>query len=133
MDSLINPPAIDKSGTAIRRTRQANCRRFPIQTQCAEGIDYITVHCGVTRGAVARTHAEDRVAGIVSRGGALLAAWMDRNGRENPLLEDYDALLDIAFRYDVTLSLGDGLRPGAVSDATDAAQIEELLVIDKLK
>ena len=103
-----------------------------IETQCAEGIDYITVHCGVTRGAVARTHAEDRVAGIVSRGGALLAAWMDRNGRENPLLEDYDALLDIAFRYDVTLSLGDGLRPGAVSDATDAAQIEELLVIGKL-
>lgn len=103
-----------------------------IEAQCAEGVDYITVHCGVTRRAVARTHAEDRVAGIVSRGGALLAAWMERNDRENPLLEEYDRLLDIAFKYDVTLSLGDGLRPGAVSDATDAAQIEELLVIGEL-
>lgn len=103
-----------------------------IEAQCAEGIDYITVHCGVTRQAVARTHAQDRVAGIVSRGGALLAAWMERNNRENPLLEEFDRLLDIAFTYDVTLSLGDGLRPGAVSDATDAAQIQELLVIGEL-
>jgi phosphomethylpyrimidine synthase len=103
-----------------------------IESQCAEGIDYITVHCGVTRQAVARTHAGDRVAGIVSRGGALLAAWMHRNDRENPLLEEFERLLDIAFQYDVTLSLGDGLRPGAVSDATDAAQIEELLVIGEL-
>ena len=103
-----------------------------IEAQFAEGIDYITVHCGVTRQAVARTHAQDRVAGIVSRGGALLAAWMERNNRENPLLEEFDRLLDIAFTYDVTLSLGDGLRPGAVSDATDAAQIQELLVIGEL-
>jgi phosphomethylpyrimidine synthase len=103
-----------------------------IEAQCADGIDYITVHCGVTRQAVARTHAQDRVAGIVSRGGALLAAWMERNNRENPLLEEFDRLLDIAFTYDVTLSLGDGLRPGAVSDATDAAQIQELLVIGEL-
>ncbi|NLW80393.1 MAG: phosphomethylpyrimidine synthase ThiC, partial [Desulfovibrionales bacterium] len=103
-----------------------------IAAQCAEGIDYITVHCGVTRRAVAQTHAQDRVAGIVSRGGALLAAWMERNNRENPLLEEFDHLLDIAFQYDVTLSLGDGLRPGAVSDATDSAQIHELLVIGEL-
>ena len=103
-----------------------------IEAQCAAGVDYITVHCGVTRQAVARTHAQDRVAGIVSRGGALLAAWMERNNRENPLLEEYERLLDIALRYDVTLSLGDGLRPGAVSDATDAAQIHELLVIGEL-
>lgn len=103
-----------------------------IEEQCAAGIDYITVHCGVTRQAVARTHAQDRVAGIVSRGGALLAAWMERNDRENPLLEEFDRLLDIAFTHDVTLSLGDGLRPGAVSDATDAAQIQELLVIGEL-
>jgi phosphomethylpyrimidine synthase len=103
-----------------------------IETQCAAGIDYITVHCGVTRQAVARTHAKDRVAGIVSRGGALLAAWMDRNNRENPLLDEYEKLLEIAYRYDVTLSLGDGLRPGAVSDATDSAQIQELLVIGEL-
>ena len=103
-----------------------------IEAQCAGGIDYITVHCGVTRQAVARTHAKDRVSGIVSRGGALLAAWMERNNRENPLLEEYEKLLDIAFRYDVTLSLGDGLRPGAVCDATDSAQIQELLVIGEL-
>lgn len=103
-----------------------------IEEQCADGLDYITVHCGVTRQAVARTLSERRVAGIVSRGGSLLAAWMERNGKENPLLEEYDRLLNIAFRYDVTLSLGDGMRPGAVSDATDAAQIEELLVIGEL-
>lgn len=103
-----------------------------IEAQCAEGIDYITVHCGVTRQGVARTLGQDRVAGIVSRGGALLAAWMERNDRENPLLEHFDRLLDIAFHFDVSLSLGDGLRPGAVSDATDAAQIQELLVIGEL-
>lgn len=103
-----------------------------IDAQCAQGLDYITVHCGVTRRGVSFSMAEDRVTGIVSRGGSLLAAWMERNKRENPLLEDYDRLLDIAFKYDVTLSLGDGMRPGAVSDATDAAQIDELLTIGRL-
>ncbi|MBF0101350.1 MAG: phosphomethylpyrimidine synthase ThiC [Desulfobacterales bacterium] len=103
-----------------------------IEAQCAEGIDYITVHCGVTQGSYALAMSPDRITGIVSRGGALLAAWMQYNKKENPLYEEFDRLLKIAFAYDVTLSLGDGLRPGCVSDATDPAQIEELLILSEL-
>lgn len=103
-----------------------------IERQCAQGLDYITVHCGVTRDASVMAGNEDRVAGIVSRGGALTAAWMHHNDRENPLFEDFDRLLDIAFAYDVTLSLGDGLRPGAVADASDSAQFQELVVLGRL-
>jgi phosphomethylpyrimidine synthase len=101
-----------------------------IAEQCRQGVDYITVHCGVTRRASAlATAGSGRICGIVSRGGALLASWMHHQRRENPLFEDFDRLLNIAFEYDVTLSLGDGLRPGAVADATDGAQIEELVTL----
>ncbi len=103
-----------------------------IERQCSEGLDYITVHCGVTRRAVSLAGGSNRVAGIVSRGGSLLAAWMHYHRKENPLYEQFDRLLDIARKYDVTLSLGDGLRPGAVADATDGAQIEELVVLGEL-
>ncbi len=103
-----------------------------IEEQCQQGIDYITVHCGVTQKASRLAREGDRVAGIVSRGGALLASWMHHNQQENPLYADFERLLAIAFKYDVTLSLGDGLRPGAIADATDAAQIEELVVLGGL-
>ena len=103
-----------------------------IEEQCRQGVDYITVHCGVTRQAGALAMGNNRVADIVSRGGALLASWMHHNQRENPLYEEFDRLLAIACKYDVTLSLGDGLRPGAVADATDAAQVEELVVLGGL-
>jgi len=103
-----------------------------IETQCRQGIDYITVHCGVTRQAVALAGERDRVGGIVSRGGALLASWVHYHQRENPLFADFDRLLAIALQYDVTLSLGDGLRPGAIADATDRAQIEELVALGGL-
>ncbi len=103
-----------------------------IEQQCAEGIDYITVHCGVTRQTYSLADQKNRIAGIVSRGGSLLAAWMFHHNKENPLYEEYDRLLEIAFKYDVTLSLGDGLRPGAVADASDKAQIKELVVIGEL-
>lgn len=103
-----------------------------IERQCEEGIDYITVHCGVTRRSYALADRTNRVTGIVSRGGSLLAAWMHHHHRENPLYEEYDRLLDIAFKYDVTLSLGDGLRPGAIADASDQAQFEELIIIGEL-
>ena len=73
-----------------------------------------------------------RIAGIVSRGGSMLASWIARSGRENPLYEQYDRLLEIAFEHDVTLSLGDGLRPGATADATDAAQLHELMTLGEL-
>ena len=103
-----------------------------IEKHARDGVDFITVHCGVTREAVRRLDAGERVAGIVSRGGSMLASWIARTGEENPLFAQYDRLLDIAFTYDVTLSLGDGIRPGATADATDAAQIQELLTLGEL-
>ena len=103
-----------------------------IETHAKDGGDFVTVHCGVTREAVRRLDADGRIAGIVSRGGSFLASWMARTGEENPLLEQYDRLLDIAFDHDMTLSLGDGIRPGATGDATDAAQIQELLTLGEL-
>jgi len=90
------------------------------------------VHCGVTRQAIARLRAQRRVADVVSRGGAFLMGWILHNEKENPLYEHYDRLLDIARRYDVTLSLGDGMRPGSLADATDRAQVEELLTLGEL-
>jgi phosphomethylpyrimidine synthase len=103
-----------------------------IGNHCRDGVDFITMHCGVTRRAIALLKAQGRVAGIVSRGGSFLAAWMLHHERENPLYEQFDRLLDIAREYDVTLSLGDGLRPGALADATDRAQIEELITLGEL-
>ncbi len=103
-----------------------------IEDQCAEGLDYITVHCGVTREVVRRLEHFQRVIPMVSRGGSILMHWMEKNDKENPLYEDFDVLLDIAHTCDVTLSLGDGLRPGAVVDATDGPQVEELIVIGEL-
>jgi phosphomethylpyrimidine synthase len=103
-----------------------------IEQHAKDGVDFVTVHCGVTRDAVRRLDTGGRIAGIVSRGGSMLASWIARSGRENPLYEHYDRLLDIAFEHDVTLSLGDGLRPGATADATDAAQIHELMTLGDL-
>ena len=103
-----------------------------IEEQCRDGVDFITVHCGVTQGAIARLKSQGRVADIVSRGGAFLTGWMLHNERENPLYEQYDRLLEIAKQWDVTLSLGDGMRPGSTADATDRAQVEELLTLGEL-
>jgi len=95
-----------------------------------QGVDFATVHCGVTRAALPLL--AKRVTGVVSRGGAFLTAWMRRHGRENPLFEHYDRLLAIAREHDVTLSLGDGLRPGCLADATDKAQLHELKILGDL-
>lgn len=103
-----------------------------IEDQCAEGLDYITVHCGVTKEVVRRLDYYHRIMPSVSRGGSILMHWMEKNDKENPLYEDYDALLNIALKYDVTLSLGDGFRPGTVVDATDGPQVEELIVLGEL-
>ncbi|MFH1241917.1 MAG: phosphomethylpyrimidine synthase ThiC [Pseudomonadota bacterium] len=103
-----------------------------IEKQCAEGLDYITVHCGVTRSVVRRLDYYERLMPSVSRGGSILMHWMEKNNKENPLYEDFDALLDIADTYDVTLSLGDGFRPGTVVDATDGPQVQELIVLGEL-
>jgi phosphomethylpyrimidine synthase len=103
-----------------------------IEENAREGVDFITVHCGVTRSAIAALKEQGRVTDIVSRGGAFMTGWMLHNDRENPLYECYDRLLEIARRYDVTLSLGDGMRPGCLADATDRAQVEELTVLGGL-
>ncbi len=103
-----------------------------IEEQAREGVDFMTVHCGVTRHALERLKAEGRVTDIVSRGGAFLACWIIANQAENPLYEQYDRLLEIARAHDVTLSLGDGLRPGCLADATDRAQISELITLGEL-
>jgi len=103
-----------------------------IEAQAADGVDFITVHCGLTRAALEMLKDQGRVTDIVSRGGAFLTTWMLHNDRENPLYEYFDRLLDIAKKYDVTLSLGDGLRPGCLADATDRAQIHELMTLGQL-
>jgi len=97
-----------------------------------DGVDFVTVHAGVTRQALAALEQRPRVAGIVSRGGSLLAEWMRRTGRENPLFEDFDRLLALARESDMVLSLGDGLRPGSLADAGDAAQYQELRTLAQL-
>lgn len=104
-----------------------------IEQHAEEGVDFVTVHCGVTRKAIERLREERRVLDIVSRGGSFLLEWMIYNDKENPLYEHYDRLLEIAKKYDLTLSLGDGLRPGCLEDATDRSQIEELLTIGELR
>jgi phosphomethylpyrimidine synthase len=103
-----------------------------IELQAEEGVDFITVHCGVTRTAVERLRNTRRLLGVVSRGGSFLIEWMIYNGKENPLYEHYDRLLEIAKKYDVALSLGDGLRPGCLTDATDRPQVEETIVLGEL-
>jgi phosphomethylpyrimidine synthase len=103
-----------------------------IEGQAEEGVDFITVHSGLTIKAIRRLRQEGRVLDIVSRGGAFLLEWMIYNEKENPLYEHFDRLIEIAKRYDMTLSLGDGLRPGCIADATDRAQVEELLTIGEL-
>jgi phosphomethylpyrimidine synthase len=104
-----------------------------IENHAKEGVDFVTVHCGLTRKAVERLQEEGRILDIVSRGGSFLLEWMIYNDRENPLYEHYDRLLEIAKRYDLTLSLGDGLRPGCLEDATDRSQLEELVTIGELR
>jgi phosphomethylpyrimidine synthase len=103
-----------------------------IERHGEDGVDFITVHCGVTGAAIGLLRQAPRVAGVVSRGGAILTEWIIRNERENPLYEQFDRLLDVARRHDMTLSLGDGLRPGCLADATDRPQIQELVTLGEL-
>jgi phosphomethylpyrimidine synthase len=103
-----------------------------IRRQAEDGVDFVTVHCGVTRRIVESEALRRRVCGIVSRGGMFLAHWIRRHRQENPLYERFDEVVDIAREFDVTLSLGDGLRPGAIADAMDPPQVEELLVLAEL-
>ncbi len=100
-----------------------------IEEQAADGVDFMTIHSGVTQKGLAAIKREGRLTNIVSRGGSFLAVWMIANKRENPLHQSFDEIVKIAKKYNVTLSLGDGLRPGSIADSTDKAQIQELTTI----
>ena len=103
-----------------------------IEEQVEEGIDFITVHCGVNMDIVSRINQNQRIIDVASRGGSFLWAWIMKNEKENPLYAEFDRLLDIALAYDVTLSLGDGMRPGSIVDATDGPQVQELVILGEL-
>jgi phosphomethylpyrimidine synthase len=103
-----------------------------IESHCRQGVDFLTLHCGVNLQTVARFKEVKRLMGAVSRGGTIIMEWIQHNRRENPLYEQYDRLLEILARHDVAVSLGDGFRPGALADATDRVQIEELTVLGEL-
>ena len=102
------------------------------ETHAMDGVDFMTIHAGLNRKTAERFRNNERITNIVSRGGSLLFCWMEMTGNENPFYEHFDRILDIARKYDVTLSLGDACRPGCVNDATDASQIEELITLGEL-
>ncbi len=104
-----------------------------IEAQMEEGVDFITVHCGITKELIEKYPPELRLEGIVSRGGAITAAYIRSTGKENPLYEHYDRLLDLSEKYDCVLSLGDGMRPGALYDASDSLEIGEQEVLGELQ
>lgn len=122
--------AISKHGAVVKMTADEIFE--VIEEHAREGVDFITVHCGVTQKAISRLKSEGRLTEVVSRGGSFLIGWIIYHEQENPLYEQYERLLELARKYDVTLSLGDGLRPGSLSDASDRAQFEELLTIGEL-
>ena len=103
-----------------------------IEKQAEDGADFMTIHCGVTRAAIEKMRSQKREMDIVSRGGSFIAGWILHNEKENPLYEHYDEILDICEKYDVTISLGDGMRPGCIADATDRAQLTELITLGEL-
>lgn len=103
-----------------------------VERHAEDGVDFMTIHCGMNRQTAERVKKNKRLTNIVSRGGSLLFAWMELNDQENPFYEYYDRLLDICEKYDVTISLGDACRPGSINDSTDAAQIEELITLGEL-
>jgi len=122
--------AIDNRGAIVNATVDEIFA--VIEEHAKDGVDFMTVHCGVTQESLARLKKQGRKTDIVSRGGAFLIGWMLHNDKENPLYEYYDRLLDLAVEYDFALSLGDGLRPGCLADATDRAQIQELIILGEL-
>src|SRR3989338_4334578 len=103
-----------------------------IEREGEDGVDFVTVHCGVTLDTVKKMNEEGRLLDIVSRGGALLAKWMSYTKEENPLYSQFDRLIEIAKKYDMVLSLGDGLRPGCLADATDRGQVHETIILGEL-
>jgi len=122
--------AVESGKSVVQMTAREMIAAF--EKHARDGIDFFVVHCGVTRESVQRLRNDKRLAQIVSRGGAFVVEWMIYNDAENPLYERFDEILGIAKEYDVTLSLGDGMRPGCLADATDRCQVQELLIQGEL-
>ncbi|ERT58360.1 phosphomethylpyrimidine synthase ThiC [Megasphaera vaginalis (ex Srinivasan et al. 2021)] len=127
-------PMYDAVGMLDKELKDISVEEFfdVVQKHAEDGVDFMTIHCGMNRKTAERIKRNPRLTNVVSRGGSLLFAWMEMNDQENPFYEYYDRLLDICEEYDVTLSLGDACRPGCTHDATDAAQIEELITLGEL-
>jgi phosphomethylpyrimidine synthase len=103
-----------------------------IAKQAEDGVDFMTIHCGITKNTLERMDSQQRLMGVVSRGGSFTIEWMSHHNKENPLYENFDYLLDILKEHEVTLSLGDGIRPGCLVDATDRNQVQELIHLGEL-
>ena len=103
-----------------------------VKMHAEDGVDFMTIHCGINKETAAKFKRNKRLTNIVSRGGSIIFAWMEMTGEENPFYEHFDEILEICQKYDVTLSLGDACRPGCLADATDASQIEELITLGEL-
>jgi phosphomethylpyrimidine synthase len=127
-------PVYDAIGLLGKELKDITVDEFfqVVETHAEDGVDFMTIHCGMTRAAAEKVKRNPRLTRIVSRGGSLLFAWMEMNRRENPFYENYDRLLDICAAYDITISLGDACRPGSIHDSTDAAQVEELIILGEL-
>ncbi len=127
-------PMYDAVGFLEKELCEIKAKEFLDVVRChaEQGVDFMTIHAGINRETAAHFKKNPRMTNIVSRGGSLLFAWMEMTGNENPFYEYYDEVLDILAQYDVTISLGDACRPGCIDDATDPAQISELLVLGEL-
>ena len=127
-------PMYDAIGFLDKKLENITPQEFlaVVEQHARDGVDFMTIHAGINRETARHFQQTSRVTNIVSRGGSLLYAWMEMNGQENPFYEYFDDLLDICSKYDVTLSLGDACRPGSLADATDGAQIAELIVLGEL-
>lgn len=127
-------PIYDALGYYDKDLKDLTAKEFleVVEKHGQDGVDFVTIHAGLNREAVETVKKNKRLTNIVSRGGSLLFAWMEINNAENPFFEYYDELLDICAKYDITLSLGDALRPGSINDASDASQIKELITLGEL-
>ncbi|MGL4773547.1 MAG: phosphomethylpyrimidine synthase ThiC [Clostridium sp.] len=127
-------PIYDAVGFYDKELKDITAEEFleVVEKHGQDGVDFITIHAGLNREAVETVKRNKRLTSVVSRGGSLLFAWMELNNKENPFFEHYDKLLDICEKYDMTISLGDALRPGSINDSTDANQIKELITLGEL-
>lgn len=127
-------PVYDALGSSDCELKDITVDQFfdTVIQHAVDGVDFMTIHAGLNRVAVERIYKNNRLTNVVSRGGSILLEWMILNDCENPFYEHYDRLLEICREYDVTLSLGDGLRPGSLQDATDAPQVQELIFLGEL-